>query len=68
MTSKQNRQTRMIELVETHNIVLSLNRIRNAPGYDAGSLRWKRALYHALSMAYVEHSTIERVRIALGLP
>ena len=67
-SSKQNRQTRMIELVETHNIYLSIQRIRNAPGFDGDGLRWKRALYHALGMAGGAHSQVEKIRVALGLP
>ena len=69
MTSaKQDRQTQLIELVETHNIMKSITRIRHSPGYDPDGRRWKRALYHALGMAYLPDSTIEKIRQALGLP
>ena len=68
MTSQQSRQTRMIELAETHNIYLSIQRIRNAPGFDIDGLRWKRALYHALGMAGGANSQLEKIRLALGLP
>lgn len=64
---KQKRETRLIELVETHNIVMSLNRIANAPGYDPR--RWRRALYHAIGMAESPtDNTREKIRIALELP
>ena len=68
LQTKQDRQTRMIELVETHNLLRSLVRIKNAPGFDDQGRRWKRSLYHAMSMAYVSNSTLEKVRIALELP
>ena len=60
--------TDKIELVETHNLALSLTRLRDGSknGYD--TLRWKRALYHALAMTYTDHSVIKAVREALGLP
>ena len=65
--SKQLRQTEMIELVETHNIALSIRRIKNqSGGYDGD--RWKRAVYHALSLCYVGRAQIEKIRVALELP
>ena len=63
-----NRLTRTdrIELVETHNLVLAFNRL-NEGEYD--TLRWKRALYHALAMSGRSHGgELERIRIALQLP
>ena len=63
---KQQRETALAELVETHNLVLSLNRLGGAP-YDSD--RWKRALYHALSMSQVcGRGETEKIRVALGLP
>ena len=55
------------ELVETHNIALSLSRLTNGQGgYDDG--RWKRALYHALAMnGSAGHNTLKAIREALGL-
>ena len=68
MTSKQDRQTRHIEMVETHNIALSLMRLKNATSY-ASEGSWKRALYHALSMAYCGSFEEQRlIREALKLP
>lgn len=64
--SKQLRETRKAELVETHNIALSLDRLGGAP-YD--SHRWRRALYHALAMNGAPgHNMLEKIRIALELP
>jgi len=67
-TTKQQRETRQIELVETHNIALSLRRIGDAPGYN-GDARRKRALYHAVLMEHC-FTTQEQValRAALNLP
>lgn len=67
MSTKRLTQTRRIELVETHNIAISLDRLTNAP-YD-GERRMKRAIYHALTMANVlNKSALEQIRIALELP
>jgi hypothetical protein len=63
--TKLSRETRLNELVETHNLSLSINRLRSAP-YDIE--RWKRALYHALSMSDVGRGQLEKIRIALELP
>lgn len=65
--SNRKGNTDKTELVETHNLVLSLNRLSNTPPYDTG--RWKRALYHALLMAdgpgWEER---QKIREALKLP
>lgn len=67
MNTKQQRQTRVIELAETHNIALSLKRIMNqGGGYD--SERWRRALYHALGIAKAPTEMQRKIREALGLP
>lgn len=63
---KQERVTRRVELVETHNIALSLQRIDNAPSYN--SRRWRRALLHALMIHGVGDGTVEKIRVALELP
>jgi len=64
--TKQLRETRKIELVETHNIALSINRM-NPQGWDA--FVWRRALYHAMSMSnVVSAGTMQKVREALELP
>lgn len=58
--------TRKAELVETHNMALSIDRLCQAP-YD--NERWKRALYHAVSMSMAGNRTVvEKLRIALELP
>lgn len=63
--TKPLRETRKIELVETHNIALNLDRM----GQSYGDLHWRRALYHALGMSVVSsRSMLEKVRIALELP
>lgn len=67
MTTKQDRQTRQIEMVETHNLAISLRRLRESPGYDP--TKWKRALYHAISMSSVSStSEIAKIREAMELP
>lgn len=66
MRTKQLRETRKIELVETHNIALSLDRL-NIDSYDEGPR--KRALYHALCMTIsFSCAAREKIRIALELP
>jgi hypothetical protein len=63
---KQYRETRLNELVETHNLVLSLKRLMDTP-HDND--RWKRALYHALSMNLrVNRVELGKIREALDLP
>lgn len=64
--SKQLRDTRKIELVETHNLALSFDRLRE--NYGRGT-RWKRALYHALAMSDIASSAeLLKIREALELP
>ena len=66
-TKKQDRETRLNELVETHNLALSLRRLREAGPYDNG--RWKRALYHALGIAIcADRTELGKIRAALTLP
>lgn len=64
--TNQLRETRRIELVETHNLSLSIDRLRSAPGYDTDV--WKRAIYHALGMSGISRGTVEKIRQALELP
>jgi hypothetical protein len=62
---QQRRQTERVELVETHNIALSLERLRK----DNSNIAWRRALYHALSMSYAtDRAELEKIRVALDLP
>ncbi len=64
--SKRLARTDQREMVETHNLSISLKRLHEGP-YD--SEKWKRAFYHALSMSYISsRAELERVRIALQLP
>jgi hypothetical protein len=66
-TTKQQRETRLNELVETHNIALSLGRLENSAPHDVE--RWKRALYHALTMQRCGNIEERRkIREALNLP
>jgi hypothetical protein len=65
VNTKQRRETRKAELVETHNIALSIERLQGAP-YDSG--RWKRALYHAVAMSGVGNEYARKIREALELP
>ena len=64
---KQERETRQVELVETLNLYRSLARLR-AASHASHSLRWKRALYHAIGMLETDRQTTERIRQALELP
>lgn len=63
--SKQVRETRRVELVETHNLYLSLMRLQEGP-YD--HQRWKRALLHAGGMAGLSSGQMEKLRLALEMP
>ena len=61
------RITDRMELVETHNLALSIARLRGGGGgYDDG--RWKRALYHAVCMTVGEWEMKQKIREALKLP
>ncbi len=62
--SKRKGSTDKVELVETHNLALSLKRLQEGP-YD--NERWRRALYHAAGMT-CSRGTVEKLRIALELP
>ena len=65
--TKQQRETTLCELVETHNLVLALRRLQNTGSHDDG--RWRRALYHALTMTYSGNSSMRtKIREALELP
>lgn len=66
--TKQQREVRQIELVETYNLSLSLQRISDSGSYDR--LKWRRALYHAISMSGVsiETDNLKQIREALTLP
>jgi len=61
-------KTDKIELVETHNLALALQRLNEGAhnGYDYS--RWKRALYHALGMVRPANCEFEEIRKALRLP
>ena len=65
--SKQERQTRNTELVETGNIAISLKRIQKVDAYGNGR-KWKRSLIHAVQMTGECDFTVEKLRVALGLP
>lgn len=65
LNKKQDRETRLTELVETHNLAKCLIRLNGAP-YDSD--RWKRALYHAMQMTGCGSSVISKIREALELP
>lgn len=64
--TKQLRETRKIELVETHNIALSLTRLQAVGSYEGPA---KRALYHALVMTNAfSFNARKAIREALELP
>lgn len=58
--------TTKVELVETHNLTLSLVRLRELVPYDNDT--WKRALVHACGMAKTGDIQIKKIREALDLP
>ena len=60
----QRKETRRIELIETHNIALSIEMMQKSGYWQP----WRRALYHALSMAEVDKTILVKIREALGLP
>ena len=47
--SIQRKKTERMELVETHNLALSIHRLRNGAPYDEQA--WRRALYHAVLLS-----------------
>ena len=64
--SKRVGSTQRVELVETHNIALSLRRLQDTP-HDED--RWRRAVYHAICMSYSgSRETRVKLREALELP
>jgi hypothetical protein len=62
------RITDKTELVETHNLAISLQRLADGShnGYDTE--RWRRALYHALGISRPSQCNLEEIRKALRLP
>jgi hypothetical protein len=67
VSTKQLRETRKVELVETHNLVLALDRLAGPP-YNG--VKWRRALYHAIAMSDVScgSAMLTHIRVALELP
>lgn len=61
--SKNRKSTRRIELVETGNIALAIQRIKSASG-DSAALR---ALFHASEMAGLFYNWQERIRFREAL-
>lgn len=65
--TKQRRETRLNELVETHNIAASLRRLEESALHN--TVRWKRALYHAICLQCCgDFATRRKLREALELP
>ena len=65
--TKPLRNTRLVELTETHNLYLSFVRLAKIKGWNSEPM--KRALYHAMLMSeQFQNSNLEKVRIALELP
>ena len=62
--ARRKNTTELKELVETHNLILSLQRLQTGP-YDRSRLG--RALYHALCVAG-EYGLAEVVRVKAALP
>ena len=60
------KNTRQIEMVETHNLALCLDRL----GDSCGNTRASRALYHAICMSntYFNNDVRKAIREALKLP
>lgn len=64
--TRQEREIVQVELVETYNITNSLRRINDQPNWN--HKKWKRALYHALSMSGVcDGSMLTNIRQAMEL-
>lgn len=65
--TKQQKETGLIELVGTHDLALSMQRIYRAPMGSNNTV--KRALYHACQMAgHLSFSELKALREVLGLP
>lgn len=64
--SIQRKATERIELVEMHNLAISIKRLKDVRPYDGE--RWKRALIHAMGISYVHRNEVKAVREALELP
>jgi len=58
-------KTELIELVETHNLLLSFKRLQADRMYGYG---WRWALCHALAMAGVGRDRLRKIQEALELP
>ncbi len=69
MKTKNRRNTAQIEMVETHNIALSLRRLQNVPNCS-GDQAQRRAIYHAVCMTYALSNDDQRkaLREAIKLP
>ncbi len=67
MASPNKKSTELVELVETHNIMKSINRIKSSRyGCDDSVAR---ALYHAICMTYTfGMAQRQELRIAMRLP
>lgn len=64
--TRQEREIHQVELVETYNIANSLRRINDQPNWN--HKKWKRALYHALSMSEVcDGPKLTAIRTAMEL-
>jgi len=63
--AKRVSQTHLVELVETHNLATSINRLQDAGAYDGN--KWRRALYHALGLCHIGSGTLAKIREALEL-
>lgn len=65
--STARKQTQRAEMVETHNMALSIKRLRNTTPYDTDA--WKRALYHALLLEGPDDYELRKsLREAMKLP
>ena len=63
--SKRIKSTELIELAETHNLVLSIRRLKSSNEMEHAV---RRALYHALCMTYCFNSTTRtKIREAMEL-
>lgn len=66
--SKRVTNTNKLELVETQNLSTALARLNSGEG-GYNNLRWKRALYHALSISETCYGqALTKIREALELP
>lgn len=64
------KSTEQVEMVETYNLYLSLKRLDDGKHNGYNTVRWRRALWHAVEMAGCANDNEMRTKLreALKLP